>query len=122
VKHTDRARVLLEHGHLPDAMREIRSAMDDLKARISSIPDDAPITPADIQFFVNQDLAQLKPEDFEGEAINWADLKCDEVTISGDEAYIWISELSPECSKLPAFIETRMSQDTGMQCTVICEW
>jgi len=109
-------------GDIKDLLATAKAKLEALKAKVDDIPDDAPITPDDISFFVNQDLRSLNPEDFEGDSINWGDLRCVDVSISGEEAYIWISEASPECSKLPAHIESRMSADTGLKCIVICEW
>lgn len=66
MKHTDKARALLEHGHLGDALKELRLSLNDLSEKIDAIPDDAEITPHHVAWAINADLDSIDRSQFRG--------------------------------------------------------
>jgi len=70
---------------------------------------------------------QVRREEFSGEAINWADLKCTSVERIEDLLYgeerlvVTIEEAAPGCRKLSQAVEGHLTT-LGITAKVVSEW
>ena len=77
------------------------------------------MTDKEIKNAVDDIINNLDKKDFEHEAINWTDLKVNEVS---REITVCIDEAAPECRSFRNAIEEIFYQKYGIAITVITEW
>ncbi|MCK9282616.1 MAG: hypothetical protein M0P71_18520 [Melioribacteraceae bacterium] len=77
------------------------------------------MTQEQIRSEVNNIIESLKKDDFDNEAINWADLKVNEVKT---EINVIIDEADPDSYNFRSTIENLFLQKFGIEINVITEW
>lgn len=89
--------------------------LDELKATAATIVDE-----------INTILGEVKPEDFSGEAVNWADLMCTGVSIVlTDDPISWeavVEEAAPGCFRLGTYLHDELYRRGRYDVWIRTEW